>query len=299
LSSLNLGSPQDTLTLLTAVLVSQVGNKQGGFDVTTPGTAPAVPDGTTLPLNTSDVLASLQSLSDSLNTFVAPTPPPTDPGEGSGGETGGECPDGSGNPTDPDPISNGGETPVDGQPGGGSPLNPGDGTTDGTPGKSSGAPAIASGSTQSGTRQVTSDSVTGVGTSEPLVGSVGKVMRGTNRRNVMRGTSGDDTLYGKAGNDTLFGEGGNDILFGGAGNDKLFGGAGKDVFVLQVGKGRDVIRDFEIGQDKLGLSLQLDFSNLTIAQMGRSTTISAGDDVLAVLKGVNANGITAADFTRV
>lgn len=78
---------------------------------------------------------------------------------------------------------------------------------------------------------------------------------------VMRGYAGNDTIRGNAGNDRLYGDGGNDLLVGGAGLDNLYGGAGADVFDYNSAAeskvattGRDVIRDFVRGVDKIDLS---------------------------------------------
>lgn len=49
----------------------------------------------------------------------------------------------------------------------------------------------------------------------------------------------------------LTGAGGNDRLHGGAGNDFMTGGAGADTFTFYRGDGRDTIRDFTPGTDKL------------------------------------------------
>jgi serralysin len=90
------------------------------------------------------------------------------------------------------------------------------------------------------------------------------------------GGSGDDLLSDDAGNDSLRGEDGNDMLIGGAGRDSLDGGAGDDtlvagsdtdqligglgadVFILLIGDaGRDMIKDFVSGTDKIGLGDRL------------------------------------------
>src|SRR4051812_31366473 len=84
-----------------------------------------------------------------------------------------------------------------------------------------------------------------------------------------------DLIYGDAGNDRIFGNGGQDYIDGGTGNDTinggtgadwLWGGQGHDVFqytllepspgapALDTGIGagrRDVIKDFEVGRDKI------------------------------------------------
>lgn len=71
---------------------------------------------------------------------------------------------------------------------------------------------------------------------------------------------GNDVIYGFAGTDSLDGGAGNDLLVGGAGSDRLTGGAGADRFRLEdyldsmPGSGRDVVRDFQQGADKIDLS---------------------------------------------
>jgi Bacterial Ig domain/RTX calcium-binding nonapeptide repeat (4 copies) len=63
------------------------------------------------------------------------------------------------------------------------------------------------------------------------------------------------------GNDLLVGGGGRDILFGQAGDDTLYGGAAgavdnsgnSFVYTLRTDNGNDVIKDFQIGSDRLSL----------------------------------------------
>lgn len=121
---------------------------------------------------------------------------------------------------------------------------------------------------------------------------------GTEGADLLWGGSGDDTLYGDGyapgvsgngqgptryigGDDTLRGGRGDDWLSGGHGADVLVGGRGADVFsfgshvpydavvvtpdvfVLDTGVGegaRDVIRDFAQGEDRIDLSLLLNFA---------------------------------------
>jgi len=70
----------------------------------------------------------------------------------------------------------------------------------------------------------------------------------------------DKILHGTKGADVLKGGSGNDLLYGHEGKDVLTGGAGADKFVFTkvadsvVGKYRDVITDFQQGQDKIDLS---------------------------------------------
>ncbi len=81
---------------------------------------------------------------------------------------------------------------------------------------------------------------------------------------------GNDSAVGNGGNDTLWGQNGSDILRGGAGADALIGGSGRDRlfagndqnsdrFIFDdshSGKGaaRDIVNDFDSGEDKLVLS---------------------------------------------
>ena len=79
--------------------------------------------------------------------------------------------------------------------------------------------------------------------------------------NTLRGNGGGNLLSGLQGSDKLFGAAGADTLAGGLGKDFLSGGTGNDVFVFgdaadsgPFQAGRDVIQDFQQGQDLIDLS---------------------------------------------
>ncbi len=117
--------------------------------------------------------------------------------------------------------------------------------------------------------------------------------------------SGNAYLYGRAGNDSLTGGSGNDLIKagegddlinGGAGNDRLYGEAGKDTFVLGSAQGSDIISDFEVGIDMIGLSDNLLFASLTIEANGDDTKIFEDNNVLATLLNVDSNLINATVF---
>lgn len=133
------------------------------------------------------------------------------------------------------------------------------------------------------------------------------VINGQGGNDILNGLSGDDLLRGGTGNDTLRGGAGNDILVGGAGNDVLTGGSGNDRFTLTTNGGTDIITDFTHGQDVMGLTTEITFAQLTIAQgtgaNSTDTLISfnsgTNTDLLAILTGIQATAITAANFAIV
>ena len=75
-------------------------------------------------------------------------------------------------------------------------------------------------------------------------------------KQALMGGMGDDTIWGGLGAQFLLGDGGNDRLYAGAGNETLCGGSGRDTFTLSAASGRDVIADFQPGQDRIVLFSQ-------------------------------------------
>ncbi|NJN60360.1 MAG: hypothetical protein HC795_01435 [Coleofasciculaceae cyanobacterium RL_1_1] len=77
---------------------------------------------------------------------------------------------------------------------------------------------------------------------------------------VVNGGDGNDLLVGGQGNDALNGETGDDTLSGDFGKDTLTGGTGADTFVLRSATATtdtaqaDIVTDFELGSDRIGLS---------------------------------------------
>lgn len=89
---------------------------------------------------------------------------------------------------------------------------------------------------------------------------------GTDQDDTLTGTWRSDLLVGGDGDDVLDGGLGADILMDGAGSDTLTGGWGADVFVFTKDGVRDVITDFDAGEDRIDLS---DFGRFyTLAGMG-------------------------------
>lgn len=143
----------------------------------------------------------------------------------------------------------------------------------------------------------------------------GIVRAGDSRANSLRGTAQNDALDGKGGNDYLLGRDGNDRLVGGvgndnmngekgndrlvsgAGNDNMTGSLGYDIFVIGDGAGRDRIRDFKDGVDKLELSKNLQFENLQLRQSGQDVLVQfIGRSDTVLISNVTTKLITAADL---
>ncbi|WP_413161087.1 FG-GAP-like repeat-containing protein [Capilliphycus salinus ALCB114379] len=134
-----------------------------------------------------------------------------------------------------------------------------------------------------------------------LVGTSGDdTLVGSTEDDVIEGLEGDDVLAGELGNDLISGGDGDDLLRGGLGSDTLTGddssgGEGMDRFVLAEGEGIDTIVDFELGIDLIGLTEEITADQLSITANGNDTEISLGDNVLAILSGVNTPDFIALD----
>ncbi len=121
---------------------------------------------------------------------------------------------------------------------------------------------------------------------------------------ILRGGEGDNLLSAEdftLGKVFINGKEGNDTLIGGAGNDRLFGDEGEDTFVIMADMGKDIIRDFEDGIDKLALSEGISFEDLIIKdnKAGTATVVRFEGETLAVLRGIDSALITEADFTAI
>lgn len=129
-----------------------------------------------------------------------------------------------------------------------------------------------------------------------LTGGNGRdILTGGDGNDVINGRNGKDTLLGGDGDDTLIGGNGRDELNGGLGDDVLTGGNSNDTFVLAAGEGTDVITDFSVGNDLIGLADGLSFNDLTLV----GNEIRFGDETLAILSGVNTASLTSTSFVTV
>ena len=141
------------------------------------------------------------------------------------------------------------------------------------------------------------DFIIGGGGNDELFGGEGN--------DYLDGAEGDDTIFGQAGNDLIFGGDGNDELWGndgdetlvgGNGEDRLIGGdGGNDLFVLSNNEGTDKIEGFELGADKIGLSVFLAFEDLTFSD---NNIFLADGNLLATIN-ISAEELTSSDFIDV
>ncbi len=145
---------------------------------------------------------------------------------------------------------------------------------------------------------------------DEIVGGMGSdIAFGGAGNDVIYGNGARDILLGNAGDDTLMGSDGDDVLVGGAGSDRLTGGSGSDVFVYGQATGTagsgtgsmgtDIIEDFRVGIDVIGLVAgSLMEADITRVQEGMHTVLGVvnGEERLAVLKYVQAGDLQQTSF---
>lgn len=127
-----------------------------------------------------------------------------------------------------------------------------------------------------------------------ICGSADDTIIGDENGNTLDGGGGNDEIYGWSGADILIGGAGNDTLVGGTGNDILYGGSGADLFLIGLGHGSDIIKDFQLGLDDVRIYLDQNGNNPF-----QSTTQSAdGYVVYELVDGTNITleGILYADL---
>lgn len=138
------------------------------------------------------------------------------------------------------------------------------------------------------------DSITGTSGNDTIVGANGAdTLNGGRGNDSLFGAAGPDLLRGGLGNDSLNGGDGPDVLDGGKGNDILTGGAGPDTFVIRVGDGSDIIKDFVrsgSSRDTIGLANGLTQNQLSLQISGGNGIIKYQNtgEILAVLEGVTS-----------
>lgn len=131
------------------------------------------------------------------------------------------------------------------------------------------------------------------------------VMNAQDGNHKIYGLSGNDILRGGSGNNKLYGGDGYDILVGGSGQTTMTGGRDSDIFVLSPTDGLDKIEDFNPGEgDRIGLVNGFTFDQLSIMQGTGShkkdtfISLASTGELLAMIKGVQANTLTRSLFTE-
>jgi serralysin len=139
------------------------------------------------------------------------------------------------------------------------------------------------------------------GSSTDITGrDVGGILVGNDRSNNLFAKGGNDALYGGKGNDRLDGGTGNDITYGGNGKDVHIGGAGRDVFVVDLdSKSVDLVKDFQINRDRIGLPFALQPDMIDVVAHRSGTALKLGGDTLAILQGIRPNQLNNQHFTQV
>ncbi|WP_424989957.1 hypothetical protein [Fluviibacterium sp. S390] len=143
---------------------------------------------------------------------------------------------------------------------------------------------------------------TGLATGVTIASGAGNdVVTGGSAGDVIFAGTGNDTLLGAGGADALIGAAGNDRLDGGAGGDFYLGGAGSDSFAWSDGFGRDVVKDYTDGLDRLDFTTHsgvTKLADLSISQSGAHVimTLSAGGADQITLADTLATVLTASDF---
>jgi Ca2+-binding RTX toxin-like protein len=148
--------------------------------------------------------------------------------------------------------------------------------------------------------QAGDDIMIGDGGNDLIYGGTGNdYLLGGEGRDILWGNEGNDILNGGLGKDVLYGGTGDDRLDGGAEDDYLTGGQGRDLFVYRPSSGKDVITDFQIGQDKIDLTSFgfASFSNFISSVGLNNDTINFGNGNVLELINTNVLGLSGSDFT--
>jgi Ca2+-binding RTX toxin-like protein len=144
------------------------------------------------------------------------------------------------------------------------------------------------------------DTLRSGGGNDTLTGGAGADnIDGGDGNDTIDGGSENDLLLGGAGDDLINGGNGNDTLNGGAGLDVLVGDGGADIFALNTLGGADVIRDFNYGEDRIGLSDGITFDDLSITQGNGAAIITYQGQDIGSVSGATPSQLGASFFTAI
>ncbi len=134
-----------------------------------------------------------------------------------------------------------------------------------------------------GKRAYIENLITGTGDDFIFANSAKNVITTMGGHDRIEGMGGHDVINGNGGKDFIKGGPGADTLNGGVGSDTLKGNGGADIFVLDDRSGKDIIKDFVLGEDFI------DVPNPALATLTTSNTGHLTVDYLgswAVLRGL-------------
>jgi Ca2+-binding RTX toxin-like protein len=144
------------------------------------------------------------------------------------------------------------------------------------------------------------DRLSSGGGNDTLTGGAGADnIDGGEGNDTIDGGDGNDSILGGGGDDLLRGGNGDDIINGGAGLDVLVGDGGADIFAVNTLGGADVIRDFNYGQDLIGLSDGITFDQLVVTQGDGAAILSYQDQAIASISGETPGQVNASLFTTI
>jgi Ca2+-binding RTX toxin-like protein len=144
------------------------------------------------------------------------------------------------------------------------------------------------------------DRLSSGGGNDTLTGGAGADnIDGGDGNDTIDGGDGNDSILGGGGDDLINGGNGDDIINGGAGLDVLVGDGGADVFAVNTLGGADVIRDFNYGQDLIGLSDGITFDQLVVTQGDGAAILSYQDQAIASISGGTPGQVNASLFTTI
>ncbi|HEY9699550.1 MAG TPA: calcium-binding protein [Trichocoleus sp.] len=127
--------------------------------------------------------------------------------------------------------------------------------------------------------------VQGSNRSDTLIGSnIGGIINGMGSDDKLFSKGGGDIVLGGAGSDVLNGGAGDDLLRGGKGPDTLVGGQGADTFVFEKGTGVDVIKDFQVGVDRLGFMGDVASADISFVAHRGGTSVLVGGQASAWMR---------------
>jgi hypothetical protein len=144
------------------------------------------------------------------------------------------------------------------------------------------------------------DTLRSGGGNDTLTGGAGADnIDGGEGNDTIDGGDGNDSILGGGGDDLLRGGNGDDIINGGAGLDVLVGDGGADIFAISTLGGADIIRDFNYGQDLIGLNDGIGFDDLTITQGNGAAIINYQGQDIGSVSGATPSQLGASFFTAI